>query len=39
MHLQKRHKVEEMIKEVNSPTRLVIIPDRYGSKIKNKYFD
>jgi hypothetical protein len=39
MHLNKRHKIEEMLQCIKTPSRLTIIPDSYGSKIKNRYFD
>jgi hypothetical protein len=39
IHLDKRHKVEEMLQSINSPTRLVIVPDENTYKIKRKYFD
>lgn len=39
MHLDKRDKVEEMMGEINSPTRLMIVQNDDGNKIKKKYFD
>jgi DNA repair protein RadD len=39
MHLGKRHKVEEMLQYIKTPSRLTIIPESGGSRIKNRYFD
>ncbi len=39
MHLNKRHKVEQMLQCIKTPSRLTIVPDSNGSRIKNRYFD
>lgn len=39
MHLNKRHKVEQMLQCIKTPSRLSIVPDSHGSRIKNRYFD
>lgn len=39
MHLNRRDKIEEMLREVNTPVRLLIAREQEGTKIKRKYFD
>ncbi|HWW39650.1 DEAD/DEAH box helicase [Pedobacter sp.] len=38
-YLMKRHKVEEMLQEINTPSRLLITPNENGILIKKKFFD
>ena len=38
-HLMKRDKVEEMLQEINTPSRLLITPNENGVLIKKKFFD
>ncbi len=38
-HLSKRHKVEEMLQTVNTPTRLLISPSGNDKRLKKKFFD
>ncbi len=39
LHLTVRSKMEEMLQQVNSPTRLLVKRDESGFKIRVKYFD
>ena len=39
MHLNKRYKIEQMLQCIKTPSRLTIVPDSHGSRIKNRYFD
>ncbi len=38
-YLNKRHKVEEMLQTINTPTRLLIAPPGNDRQIKKKFFD
>ena len=38
-YLTKRHKVEEMLQTINTPKRLLVLPDKNGTVIKKKFFD